>query len=86
MTEHRPPGILDRLTAIERRVLEEQITRYYSTVAKEELEAGRAPSDQEFPTVARRGPLRRLHEITLGCATALAGTILWTMLVDRFSG
>ena len=86
MTQHRPPGMLDRLTAIERRVLEGEIARYYSTVAQEEVSSGRVPSDDDFPTVSRRKPLRLLHEFTLGCTTALAGSLLWTILVDRFSG
>lgn len=83
---NRPPGLLDRLTAIERRVLEDRIADYYSGVAEEEVASGKVASDRDFPTVARIKPMRILHEVTLGCTAALLGTILWTTLVDRFSG
>ena len=78
------PRLLDRLSPIERRTFETELSRYYSDVAREELEEGRAPSDSDFLTVRRQGFLRWLHEITLGCVCGAGGIVGWTIFYDIF--
>jgi hypothetical protein len=79
-------GLLELLSPLERRTLEEEIASYYSEIARQEEAAGRAPSDKQFATVRRRRALRLLHEVALGCASASAGVTAWIIFVSAFGG
>ncbi len=76
--------LLELLTPLERRTLEEEIADYYSQVAAEEAAAGRIPSEDDFVTHRYRWLIRLLFEISIGLFSAIGGFYAWVYISSQF--
>ncbi|MAE71999.1 MAG: hypothetical protein CME06_16220 [Gemmatimonadetes bacterium] len=77
-------SLLDLLTPLERRTLEQEIAAYYSVVAEEEVSESRVQSEDEFAMMRRRSAVRLLNEAALGLICAVAGLFFWAYFSSRF--